>query len=727
MDSTHAEPSTGPAGVAAAGVPRRPGRQWASLPPLPVTVAPTAPLVTGPAPVLAPLPGSRLVYGPPIATQAGRVEGLARTVAREPEPSTPVVATPLPPAPEPMTHRPVRAVPATPPAPLTEATSAYVGAPREPAEPHRAPGWLRYAPAWLTQGEPDPLGLPMSRPEPTPEPPRPVFPPTRLSEAPVPAPESTVEPPARVTPTLPLERPKRRATLGQSRKLGLGAPIKKAGEQDLVPPPEPPRLAAATPAPTPAPVPAPPAERARTAERPAEEEAGEEPPLPQPPPQPPPPPLSHKPSPPPPPPVRPAEAVAPEPPAKPVQPAAVPLVYKGAEGRRERPAATRQGTTQVPAGLADAIRGRTGVDVADVPVHRTPEASAEARTLGARAFTRDAQVYLPEEAGPLDTPKARGLLAHELVHVVQQRTLGPALSTTDGAALEAEAVAAEHEHGGHAPAPAPLRHPSLTQVIGQAARTAGVQLAPLAGEPVISSVTPVQVTSAMPPTPPAATLSDPVRQDIGAISEQTAAASATRVLETWSNPDLGGSGFSAGGALPLSLPASAPAEPAPVPTAGQPESAAESEMANQVLQVINLDRTSKGEQPLTTLDESTTAQIRQAIAEQLAISTNRSMLMATALASAGEPAITGPAPAAAAPETPRQQQQPAPEPVPVPAPAPAPDPVREEDSALRDGQIDLEKIDLDDLSTRLYDRLRSRLRMELLIDRERAGLLTDFR
>jgi hypothetical protein len=34
---------------------------------------------------------------------------------------------------------------------------------------------------------------------------------------------------------------------------------------------------------------------------------------------------------------------------------------------------------------------------------------------------------------------------------------------------------------------------------------------------------------------------------------------------------------------------------------------------------------------------------------------------------------------------------------------------------------------LDELSTRLYDRLRSRLRLELLIDRERAGLLSDFR
>jgi hypothetical protein len=36
-------------------------------------------------------------------------------------------------------------------------------------------------------------------------------------------------------------------------------------------------------------------------------------------------------------------------------------------------------------------------------------------------------------------------------------------------------------------------------------------------------------------------------------------------------------------------------------------------------------------------------------------------------------------------------------------------------------------IDLDELALRLYARLRSRLRRELLVDRERAGLLTDYR
>jgi hypothetical protein len=42
-------------------------------------------------------------------------------------------------------------------------------------------------------------------------------------------------------------------------------------------------------------------------------------------------------------------------------------------------------------------------------------------------------------------------------------------------------------------------------------------------------------------------------------------------------------------------------------------------------------------------------------------------------------------------------------------------------------KIEPDEIDLDELGHRLYDRIRSRLRLELLLDRERAGLLSDFR
>lgn len=102
--------------------------------------------------------------------------------------------------------------------------------------------------------------------------------------------------------------------------------------------------------------------------------------------------------------------------------------------------------TTIPHDLLEAVRRAQGVDVSDVPIHRGPGATDEARALGARSFTRDAEVFLPAHAGPPDQPDARGLLAHELTHAAQQRTFGAALPAEDseaGRALEAQALAAE--------------------------------------------------------------------------------------------------------------------------------------------------------------------------------------------------------------------------------------------------------------------------------------------
>jgi hypothetical protein len=81
-------------------------------------------------------------------------------------------------------------------------------------------------------------------------------------------------------------------------------------------------------------------------------------------------------------------------------------------------------------------------DVSDVTVHRGPAVNEQARAWRARAFTRDGEVYLPDT---YDHRTEQATLAHELIHVVQQRTYGDALPpewTTAGRALEHEAVAA---------------------------------------------------------------------------------------------------------------------------------------------------------------------------------------------------------------------------------------------------------------------------------------------
>jgi hypothetical protein len=119
----------------------------------------------------------------------------------------------------------------------------------------------------------------------------------------------------------------------------------------------------------------------------------------------------------------------------------------------------RQEQTHVtPNELLDAVRRIQGVDVSDVPIRRGPEVADEARSLGARSFTRDGEVFLPREEGSPDSPVARGLLAHELTHAAQQRTLGSALPAEDseaGRALEAQAVAAERWARGLGGEPAP--------------------------------------------------------------------------------------------------------------------------------------------------------------------------------------------------------------------------------------------------------------------------------
>jgi hypothetical protein len=555
------EPVADPVSPAAGGAPEvsaRPFREWASLPPLPVTVSRPAPLVMGPAPVLPALPGPRHVVGPPVEPAAGRVEGMAMVLPPRLKPSVPppaqqsVVDVPVAP---PIVHRKARPLPAEI-HPLTEAVDEYVGEPRVPAEPYKAPAWLRYTPSWLEGGMPglDAMaGMPSlpSTPDITAAPGPIMITPPSFIPADVQSritPEPVTPPPIQEVraPRQPEQPPtvlkRRKANLADSRRLGLGTPTSRPGHEPFVlpsqqqelllpPSPEPP---AAEPEPEPEPQvivesvvvdeePPPP---------PAEPEPGPEPP-----PRPPAPPVS---------PTR-VEAGERPSPARVVQPnyRTTPLP------KPPRPKTLPKAVvvTKPPAELVDALRATQRADVADVPVYRGPKVSEVAKARGARAFAAGGAVFLPDEAGPTGSPQARGLLAHELVHAVQQRTLGPKLpspSTPEGRALEAEAVTAERWYGGEAgaAAPAPLIHAPQPQVAPAAAEVSEVdtsamaQLAPLVPE-----------APAAPPASPApsstlhAPFDEPTRQAVGEIAETRA----RTVVEHWTNPALGGSGFSGGG------------------------------------------------------------------------------------------------------------------------------------------------------------------------------------
>src|SRR3984957_8948843 len=85
-------------------------------------------------------------------------------------------------------------------------------------------------------------------------------------------------------------------------------------------------------------------------------------------------------------------------------------------------------------------------DVGNVRVHRGEEAERIATDAHARAVTRGGEVFIPDAAGRLDAGTGRGLLAHELTHVIQQRRLGtsvPLEHSPAGRRLESEASMTE--------------------------------------------------------------------------------------------------------------------------------------------------------------------------------------------------------------------------------------------------------------------------------------------
>nr|WP_268255115.1 DUF4157 domain-containing protein [Streptomyces spinoverrucosus] len=413
-------------------------------------------------------------------------------------------------APSPLPHpapvpRPAAARPQARPQSLVEAVGEYVGEPRPAAEPsHHQPSWLTgTVPGASVPVDPTALLFPLPREEqPAPPPPAPV---------------SREHRPARP-----------RATLGQSRRLGLGAPLPT--EPATAPQPGPAPASPASPQPSP---PSPIAggveglralqEGARhLASQPAPSDVVPQPvdnspsspvrshPAPQPyaPPAVPHPPASPAvPEPAPPAPISGVEGLralqegarrlAPQPalsdvvpqpgdnsPSSPVrsrtprhhprrgadpqdrdQPGPAPPAADGSAPAPQPgpPADTpARATAVIPHELVRSFTDLHGTDISDVPVHRGRRAVDQAERMSARAFTRAGQVYLPEQAGSLDDARVRGLLAHELTHVVQQRRYGgtlPPENSPAGRVLEAEAVAAERFFRGDPGAGTPLLHP----------------------------------------------------------------------------------------------------------------------------------------------------------------------------------------------------------------------------------------------------------------------------
>lgn len=73
--------------------------------------------------------------------------------------------------------------------------------------------------------------------------------------------------------------------------------------------------------------------------------------------------------------------------------------------------------------VRSSMEGALGADLSDVKVHRGGDAAASAASVQARAYTVGSDVVLGSDVDPT-SPQGRKTLAHELTHVVQQRS-GP--------------------------------------------------------------------------------------------------------------------------------------------------------------------------------------------------------------------------------------------------------------------------------------------------------------
>lgn len=118
------------------------------------------------------------------------------------------------------------------------------------------------------------------------------------------------------------------------------------------------------------------------------------------------------------------------------------------DGLAQRIQTQRGGGSRMDDTLRADMETSFGARFADVRLHTNSESGSINRSLGAKAFTTGSDIFFGQGASPSD----RKLLAHELTHVVQQRSMSTSGAMTVGPAgdsyeQEADAVAARVTSG----------------------------------------------------------------------------------------------------------------------------------------------------------------------------------------------------------------------------------------------------------------------------------------
>lgn len=135
----------------------------------------------------------------------------------------------------------------------------------------------------------------------------------------------------------------------------------------------------------------------------------------------------------------------------------------------------RQAGQPLPAEVKADAEAAFGVDFSDVRIHTGSEAAQSAAGVAARAYTVGNEIVFGRGSFAPGTPEGRHDLAHELTHVIQQRT-GSVAGTDIGAGVavsdpsdafeqEAEATARRFTSGHRVPAAGRRRAPSAQPAI----------------------------------------------------------------------------------------------------------------------------------------------------------------------------------------------------------------------------------------------------------------------
>ncbi|MDX3663360.1 DUF4157 domain-containing protein [Streptomyces sp. ID05-26A] len=93
------------------------------------------------------------------------------------------------------------------------------------------------------------------------------------------------------------------------------------------------------------------------------------------------------------------------------------------------------GGAPLDAGVREDMEGRFGQDFSDVRVHTGSEAHDSAKSVNAHAYTVGSNIVFQRDKYDPSSDSGKHMLAHELTHVVQQRS-GPVDGTDNGAGVK---------------------------------------------------------------------------------------------------------------------------------------------------------------------------------------------------------------------------------------------------------------------------------------------------